>query len=111
MHGDVLEQLLEVVGAGDEVGLAVELEEDADLAAGVDVGSDCALVGGAGGLLGGRGHAALAEDDEGLFHVALGFLEGLEAVAHGGAGLFAEFLDELGVDLYVRRQTCRSSFM
>ncbi len=100
VHGDVAEQLLEVVGAGDEVGLAVELEEDADLSAGVDVGSDCALIGGAGGLLGSRGHAALAEDDEGVFHVAFGFLEGLEAVAHGGAGLFAEFLDEFCVDLY-----------
>ena len=100
MHGDVAEQLLEVRGAGDEVGLAVELEQDADLAAGVDVGSDCALVGGAGGLLGGRCHAALAEDDEGFFHVALGFLQGLEAVAHGGAGLFAEFFDEFCVDLY-----------
>ena len=47
VHGDVAEQLLEVVGAGDEVGLAVELEEHADLAAGVDVGSDGAFVGGA----------------------------------------------------------------
>ena len=88
------------VGAGDEVGLAVELEQDADLSAGVDVGAHRALVGGAGGLLGRRGHAALAEHDEGLFHVALGFLERLEAVAHGGAGLFAEFFDEFCVDLY-----------
>ena len=100
MHGDVLEQLLEVLGAGHEVGLAVELDEHADLAAGVDVGSDGALVGGAAGLLGGRGHAALAQDDEGVLHVALGLLQGLQAVAHGRAGLFAEFLDELGVDLH-----------
>jgi hypothetical protein len=100
VHGDVLEQLLEVVGAGHEVGLAVELDQHADLAAGVDVGADRALVGGAAGLLGSRGHAALAQHNEGVFHVALGFLQGLEAVAHGGAGLFAEFLDELGVDLY-----------
>ena len=35
-----------------------------------------------------------------FFDVALGLLEGLEAVAHGGAGLFAEFFDEFGVDLY-----------
>ncbi len=79
---------------------AVELEQDADLAAGVDVGADRALVGGARGLLGGGGHATLAEDDEGLLHITLGLLEGLEAVAHGGAGLLAEFLDELGVDLH-----------
>jgi len=30
VHGDVLEELLEVLGAGDEVGLAVELEQDAE---------------------------------------------------------------------------------
>ena len=100
VHGDVAEQLLEVRGAGDEVGLAVELDEDADLSAGVDVGSDRALVGGARGLLGSRCHAALAEDDERLLHVALGLLQRLQAVAHGGAGLFAEFLDEFCVDLH-----------
>ena len=47
VHGDVAEQLLEVVGAGDKVGLAVEFEENADLSAGVDVGADCAFIGGA----------------------------------------------------------------
>ena len=65
----------------------------------MDIGADRALIGGAGGLLGGRSHAALAQHDERLLHVAIGFLEGLEAVAHGRAGLFAEFLDELCVDL------------
>jgi hypothetical protein len=47
VHRDVLEQLLEVLGARDEVRLAVELDEHADLAAGVDVVADCAFVGGA----------------------------------------------------------------
>ena len=71
MHGDVLEELLEILGAGDEVGLAVDLDEDADFAAGVDVLADRAFVGGAGGFLLGGGHAALAQDDEGLFHCRL----------------------------------------
>ena len=110
VHGDVLEELLEVLGAGDEVGLAVELKQDADLAAGVDVGPHCALVGGARGLLGGRGHATLAEDDERLLHVTLGLLESLEAVAHGCAGLLAEFLDEVGGDLRCVRHSDCSSF-
>ena len=43
MHGDVLDQLLEALGARHEVGLAVDLDQDADLAAGVDVGADHAL--------------------------------------------------------------------
>ena len=105
-----LRKLLEVLGTGDEVGLAVELKEDTDLAACVDVGADRALVGGARGLLGSRGHATLAEDDEGLLHITLGLLQGLEAVAHGRAGLLAEFLDELGVDLDSFRSGHSSSF-
>src|SRR6185437_13429848 len=52
MHGDIAEQLLEVIGAGDEVGLAVELDEDADLTASMNVGAHSSLIGGAGGLLG-----------------------------------------------------------
>ena len=43
MDRDVVRELAEVVVEGDEVGLAVDLEEDADLAAGVDVGLDEAL--------------------------------------------------------------------
>jgi hypothetical protein len=37
MHRDVFEQLLEVLRARDEVRLAVELEQNADLAAGVNI--------------------------------------------------------------------------
>ncbi len=92
MHGDILQQLLEVVGAGHEVALAVHLEQHADLAAGVDVGSDCAFVGGAGGLLGGRGHALLAQDHNRFFHIALRFNQRGTAIHHGRAGLFAEIL-------------------
>ena len=54
-------ELLEVVGARDEIGLAVHLDQDADLAAGVDVRADHTLGGGAAGLLGSRGEAALAQ--------------------------------------------------
>ena len=39
----VLDELLELLGAGDEVGLAVDLDEHADPAAGVDVAADEAL--------------------------------------------------------------------
>src|ERR1043166_1711198 len=40
MHRELLRQLLELVGPGDEVGLAVHLDENADLAAHVDVVAD-----------------------------------------------------------------------
>ena len=52
------------VGAGDEVALAVEFDQHADLAAGVDVGAHRAFVGGARRLLLRGGHAALAQHDE-----------------------------------------------
>src|SRR5438874_1771294 len=42
----------------------------------------------------------LAEYDEGFLHLSFALLESFQAVAHRGAGLFAEFLDELCVNLY-----------
>ena len=40
LDGQVPDELLELVGAGDEVGLAVDLDQDADPATGVDVAAD-----------------------------------------------------------------------
>ena len=45
LHGDVPRELAEVVRVRDEVGLAVEFDEDADAAAGVDVAFDDAVGG------------------------------------------------------------------
>ena len=92
LHGDVVHQFLELVGAGHEVGFAVDFDHHAELRAGVDVAADDALLGGAGGLLGGRGDAALAQNDFGFGQVALGFVERLLALHHSGAGAFAELL-------------------
>ena len=50
LHGEVADELLEVVVAGHEVRLAVDLDEHAQAAAGVDVGGDLALAGVAPGL-------------------------------------------------------------
>src|SRR5512144_542753 len=55
LHRQLLHQVLEVVGARDEVGLAVHLDEHADLAAGMDVRRDDAVGGGAAGALRGSG--------------------------------------------------------
>src|SRR4051794_1869978 len=43
VHRDLTREALEVLIAGDEVRVAVDLDEDADLAVGVDVGGDGAL--------------------------------------------------------------------
>jgi hypothetical protein len=66
----------------------------------VDVCANCALVGRTARLFGSGGHPALAQHNKGVFHIALGFLQCLEAVAHRGTGFFAQFLYELGIDLY-----------
>ena len=90
MHGDIVDQFLEIVGAGHEIGLAVDFHHHAELAAVVDVGADQTLLGGAGGLLAGRRDAALAQNHFGFGHVALGFHQGVLAFHHSRAGALAE---------------------
>ena len=99
VHRDVLEQLLEVLGARHEVALAVDFDQHADLAAGMDVGAHCAFVGGAGRLLLCRGHAALAQHNECVFDISLCLLQSLQAVAHRRARLLAEILYQLCINL------------
>src|SRR5215211_3419916 len=99
LHGHLARELLEVVVAGHEVGLAVDLDEHADLLRRVHVRGDDALGGLALTALGGLGLALDAQDLDGLVHVAVGFLEGLLAVHHPRAGAVAEGLDVLGADL------------
>ena len=97
LHREVADELLEVLVAGHEVGLAVDLDEHAQPAAGVDVGGHLALAGVAAGLLGGCRLAPLAEQDDGLLEVAAGLLEGALAVHEAGAGALAELLDRSGL--------------
>ncbi len=99
LQGDFLEQRLEVVGARDEVRLAVELDEHADLAAHVDVGADEAFARGPARLLGGLGEPALAQNRRGLLEVAVGFLQGGLALHHAGAGLVAQLFDQCSGDV------------
>src|ERR1035437_5266426 len=100
VHRDVLEQLLEVLGAGHEVALAIQFEQYADLAAGVNIGAHRALVGRAGGLLLRRGHAPLAQHHKGILDISLGLLQRLQAVAHRRAGLLAQLLYQLCINLF-----------
>ena len=96
---EVADELLELVGAGHEVGLAVDLDEHADAAAGVDVARDEALAGVAAGLLGGRREALLAQQRDGLVEVAVGLGQGALAVHEAGAGPLAQLLDQLRRDV------------
>ena len=100
MHRQLLGQALEVVGARHEVGLAVDLDQHADLAAHVDVVADDPFLGGAAGALGGRGHALLAQDLDRLVEVAAGLGQRRLAVHHPGSGLVAELLHHLCRDCH-----------
>ena len=53
MHREVAHELLKIVRASHEIGLAVDFHQHAQLRAGVDVGTHHALLGGAGGFLAG----------------------------------------------------------
>src|SRR5262249_25652530 len=86
-------QLLKLGRLGDEIGLAVDLDEDADLAAGVDVGADGAIGRRPDRLLGRLRQPALAQQAKGLLGVAGGVAEGLLAVEQSGARLLAPLLD------------------
>ena len=66
VHRDVLHEGLEELVARDEVGLAVDLHQDADLAAEVDVAAHRALGGRAGCLLGRRREPLLAQPSSAL---------------------------------------------
>ena len=76
LDGEVADELLELLRPGDEVRLAVHLDEDAEAAARVDVAADQALAGVAVGLLGGRGEPALAQHAGRLLEVPVGVCRG-----------------------------------
>src|SRR3954453_22714226 len=90
--GDLACELLEVVGARHEVGLAVDLDQYADLPGRVDVGGHDALGSAAFGALLGLSRALHTEDLDGLVGVAVRLLERALRVHHPGAGAVAQGL-------------------
>src|SRR5918992_1346500 len=93
VQGDVARERDEVVVAGHEVGVAVDLDEDADLAARVDVGLHGALGGLAAADLQRLVAEAHAQELDGRVDVAVGLRQRLLALHHAGAGAVAELLD------------------
>src|SRR5829696_3235924 len=95
---EVPDKLLELLRPGDEVRLAIDLDEHADAAAGVDVAGDEAFAGLSTGLLGRCGETPLAQQRDRLVDVAAGLLEGTLAVHHAGAGALAKVPDRVRGD-------------
>src|SRR6266550_8067303 len=95
LHPEIFHQLLEGVRARDEVRLAVDLDQYAELPAVVDVRPDDALTGLAMGSLACLGETLLAQELDGGLQIALGRLERFLAVHDPGAGPIAEVLHEL----------------
>ena len=93
LHRDRLRELTELRVAGDEVGLARQLDERADAATTVDVRLDDAFLGLAVAALRGGREPLLLEDVLRLLEVARRRLERFLAVHHAGAGLRPKALD------------------
>src|ERR1700722_19812192 len=95
---DLLGGLLEQGGLGHEVGLAVQLDQDARLGA-VQLRSDQAVGRGAGGPLARVLDALDPEQLDRVAEVAIGLGERVLAVHHAGAGLIPEPLDVSGSEV------------
>ena len=111
MQRDVTRERDEVVVAGDEVGVAVDLDEHAGLAVGVDVGLDGALGGLAAAHLEGLVAELHAQQLDGGVDVAVRLGERRLAVHHPGARPVAQLLDLRGGDVLMPspRSSLRSS--
>src|SRR5262249_4088116 len=84
LHGDLKGELVDLLRPRDEVGLAVDLDQDADAALAMDVGLDDAVAGDATLALLHTGEPTLTEDLLRAIEVAAGLLERLLALHHPG---------------------------
>ena len=99
LHCDILGEVYEILGLGNEVGLAVYFNENANLAAGVDVRYASAFSSYAAVLLGSGSHALLAEPINCLFLVAVYGSQGLFAVHHACAGSLTQVFNHCSGNL------------
>ena len=89
--GDILDEIDEQRGLGSEVGLGIDLDDDADAV--LDGGVSHALGSDAAGLLGGLRQALFTQPLNGLVHIAVILGQCLLAVHHADVGHFTQFLD------------------
>src|SRR6266481_6269047 len=100
VHRDVVRKLLESVRARNEIGLAVQLHQHTDFPAGVNVTSHESFGRFAHSFFCGRSLSFLSQNRDGFFNVAARFHQRGAAIRETGVGPLAQFLDELGWDLY-----------
>src|SRR5436190_7331672 len=89
VHGEVVHQALEIVGARHEIRFAVHFHQHTELPAMVNIAADQPLLGGARSLLYCRCNASLAKHDLGFRQVALGLGKRTLALHHAGASALA----------------------
>src|SRR6185436_2055346 len=99
LHREVAYELLEVVGTRDEIGLAIHLDQHADLTTRVDVGADLTFGGRTPGLLGRRREAALAQVAHRAVEIAARLAQRRLAIHEARAGLLAQVFHLLSVHL------------
>ena len=87
-------QRLEIIVASDEVGLGIDLDNDADIV--LDGDADKPFGRDASALLGGFSQALLAQPVDRRLDVAVGLAQRVLAIHHARAGLFAQVLDQSG---------------
>jgi len=90
MHGQIPGHSLKGLCLSDKVGLAVQLHQDADLSAHVDVMGDCAVLGGLGRPLGRRRHPLFSQIIDSLFKIAVRRLQRLFTLHHPGVGFISQ---------------------
>ena len=95
VHRQIVAQLLEIVGAGHEIGFAIHFHHHADFSAGVNVVADQSFAGFALRLLLRRGLALAPQNIDGALDVAFGFHQRVAAIVKTGARAFAQVLYEL----------------
>src|SRR3990172_3924111 len=97
LQGYRLSEFAEVLRAGDEIRLAVYLDQRAEAAVVVNVRLHDAFR-----LLGGHGEALRAQDLLRLIEIAPGLFERVLAVEHAGAGQLAQFFHGSSRDGHIR---------
>ena len=98
---DVLYQSLEFIIARDEIGLAVDFDQDADLAARVDVRRNHPFIGRSAHFLAGRGQPFLSQPVDRLVHIIVAFHQRLLAVHNSGSRLLPEIFDQTAIPCHV----------
>ncbi len=106
LHRDFLDQGLKLRRLGDEVALAIDLNQHAQLPAGVDISADRALRRDPPRAPGGLRDTLLAQPERGLLHIAAALRQRLLAIHHACAGFLAQFLHQFRVEFCHQFASC-----